>query len=290
MFHEKIQREKTARFRDAVSAHGIPWCVAGVPGPAWARRVLGEGGTTAELWEVLKPILFLDRDDPAGAWKDKAQLLLERSEKLNSLKIDTLWFHGGGTDLRVGILPASLWNGGADVTGGHVTLPNIPTEEVFTTPDRLRCDGTVRVTRPVEVRGTLVIGAVLTFRNGELTDFTAQDGLEALKGYVETDPGASRLGEVALVAEDSPIAASGLNFDSVLYDENASCHIALGSGYPGCLSNGDRLRSDKDKLDAGCNVSLVHLDFMIGSPSVSVTGIDRFGRETLIIRDGRFTV
>jgi aminopeptidase len=288
MYYEKQQQMQVRRFRDAITGHEIPWCVAGVPGPVWAENVLGEGKTAIDLWRTLEPILLLDRKNPAGAWKEKAATLIERSDKLNSLKLDALRFEDEGTDITIGLLSTSVWTGGPENTGGILTMPNIPTEEVFTTPDRLRAEGTVRVTRPVEVRGTLVEGAELTFRDGILVDFRAGKGRDALAGYIETDPGARRLGEVALVGEDSPIAGSGFNFNSILYDENASCHIALGSGYVSCLSNSEELNNDEKKEAAGCNVSLVHTDFMIGSSGTTVTGISKDGRETPIIRKGLF--
>lgn len=290
MLHEKLQQEKIRRFRDAVTSHKIPWCVAGVPGPAWAERVLGKRKSTADLWRMLQPILLLDRDNPALAWKEKAGFLVERANKLNSLKLVALRFTDEGTDLTIGLLNTSKWMGGPEETDGRFNMPNIPTEEVFTTPDRMRCNGVVRITRPVEVRGTLIKGAVLTFKDGILVDFDAEEGRDALAGYVETDPGACRLGEVALVGEDSPIAMSGLTFGSILFDENASCHIALGSGYVTCLADGEKLDTDEKKEAAGCNVSLVHRDFMIGSPTTTVTGISRDGRETIIIRNGKFLI
>jgi len=290
MLYEKHQRLSIHRFHNAITSHKISWCVAGVPGPGWAESVLGKGKNTADLWRRLQPILLLDQESPAEAWREKAEGLIERSRKLNSLKLDALRFEDEGTDITIGLLKTSLWAGGPENTGGHYTMPNIPTEEVFTTPDRMRTDGVVRVTRPVEVRGTLVKGAELTFKDGILVDFDAEEGREALASYLKTDPGACRLGEVALVGEDSPIAASGLIFNSILYDENASCHIALGSGYLSCLSNKAELTDDVKKEAAGCNVSLVHTDFMIGSPGTRVTGIDKEGRKTPIIEEGRFLI
>jgi len=290
MYYEKEQQKQIRRFRDAITGHKISWCVAGVPGPLWAESVLGKGKSTADLWRTLQPILLLDRENPAESWKEKAAELIERSDKLNSLKLDALHFEDEGTDITIGLTDTSIWTGGPENTNGNTTMPNIPTEEVFTTPNRMRADGIVRITRPVEVRGTLVKAAVLTFRDGVLVDFDAEEGRKALAAYIDTDPGACRLGEVALVGEDSPIAASGLTFYSILYDENASCHIALGSGYVSCLSNSEELDNDAKKEAAGCNVSLVHTDFMIGSPGTTVTGIDKDGRETPIIREGRFVI
>jgi len=288
MIMQKAAIEKTKKLRDAVTGHKIPWSIGAVPGPEWAKYVLGENAKTEDLWKKLIPILLLDKEDPVEAWKDKGLLLTERADKLNSLKLDALHFSGNGTDLTVGLLDASIWKGGPEFVDGHFTMPNIPTEEVFTTPDRLRTEGTVKVTKPVEVRGTVVKNAVFTFKNGKLVDYSAQEGEKALTSLIETDEGASYLGEVALVAEDSPIAESGLLFGSILFDENASCHIALGSGYTPCVAGGDKLDTDEKKIDAGCNASFVHVDFMIGSPEVSVTGIDKNGKETPVIVNGKF--
>jgi aminopeptidase len=288
--HEKNQQAAMKRFRDAVTSHAIPWCVASVPGPNWAERVLGPGAEAEDLWMILEPILLLDRSDPSAAWAEKAKILEERSKKLDELALDSLRFEDEGTDLTIGLLERSRWKGGPETADGLRTMPNIPTEEVFTTPDRLRVDGTVRVTRPVEIRGTLVEGARFTFEGGLLVDFDAESGRRALEGFAGTDEGSRRLGEVALVGADSPIAASGLNFASILFDENASCHIALGSGYVGCVAGGESLTDDDAKIAAGCNPSLVHRDFMIGSPSTQVTGVGRNGRKTPIMREGRFVI
>lgn len=290
MIHEKHHRSQIQRFHDAITAHSIPWCVAAVPGPCWAKQVLGQKADTDALWRTLKPILLLDKPDPSAAWIEKAQTLRERSRRLNALELSSLHFEDEGTDLTVGLLERSIWKGGPETADGIQTMPNIPTEEVFTTPDRLAVEGTVRVTRPVEIRGTLVKGAHLKFDGGLLVDYGADSGGAALEGFVGTDNGARRLGEVALVGSDSPIAASGLNFASILYDENASCHIALGAGYVGCIDNGKTLTDDEAKIAAGCNTSLVHLDFMIGSPTTKVTGRNNDGREIPIMQDGKFVI
>ena len=288
MLFRKHQAEAIKDFRNAINAHSISWCVAGAPGPRWAEDVLGKEKTTEDLWDILKPILLLDTENPGEAWKRKAADLIARSKKLDLLELDALHFEDGETDLVIGLTTRAHWQGGPEDTKGVRTMPNLPTEEVFTTPDRKRCDGTVLVTRPVDVRGTIVKGARMVFKNGILTDLSAEEGEQALKAFVNTDSGARYLGEVALVAEDSPIAASGLIFGSILYDENASCHIALGSGYPSCLSNAEELIDEESKLAAACNVSIVHLDFMIGSPTISVTGTGRDGRKIPIIQEGKF--
>jgi len=288
MLCERCKQAKTQLFHDAIIDNAIPWCVADVPGPRWAEHVLGRGKSAADLWRVLVPILLLDRDNPAREWEKKSQVLEKRSGLLNSRGFDSLRFEGEGTRLLVGLLAKSKWMGGKTNCRGN--LSNIPTEEVFTTPDRTRCDGFVRITQAVEVRGTMVKGAKLRFKDGLLVDFDAEEGSNALKSLMETYEGVRRLGEVALVDESSPIARSKLHFGSPLLDENASCHIALGSGYPVCIEDGDRLDTDGKRIAAGCNVSLAHLDFMIGSSDMSIFGLDAGGRETPAIVRGRFVI
>jgi len=288
MLHERFMRERIQHFYDAVTDDMIPWCVASAPGPKWAEYVLGRGKSTADLWRTLIPILLLDRDNPVHEWKEKSRILEERSRILNSFELDSLLFEDEDTSLTVGLLRESKWNGGE--THGRGNLANIPTEEIFTTPDRMRCDGFVRITKAVEVHGTIVRGAEFTFEDGVLVGFDAREGLRALKTFVETYEGARRLGEVALVDEGSTIAQSNLHFGSLLFDENSSCHIALGAGYPLCIEGGGKLDTEEKKIAAGCNTSLIHLDFMIGSPEMSVFGLHRDGRKTTVIDRGRFII
>jgi len=288
MLQERCLREGIQLFYDAVTDNTISWCVGDAPGPRWAEYVLGKGKSTADLWRTLTPMLLLDHDNPVLEWKKKSRILEDRSRLLNEFKFDSLRFEGEGTRLVVGLLAKSKWNGGGE--NGRGNLSNIPTEEVFTTPDRARCEGFVRITQAIEVRGTMVRGAKFTFKGGVLVDFDAEEGLEALKSFVEAYKGVRRLGEVALVDEDSVIARSKLHFGSILFDENSSCHIALGSGYPACIEGGDKLGTEEKKIAAGCNTSLAHLDFMIGSPSMSVFGLDADGREAPVIVRGHFVI
>ena len=287
---DKLQMEKIKRYRESTMAHHFAWCLAAVPSDTWARRVLGEGRNAFDLWETLKPILRLDTPDPSAAWLKAAENLERRRKALDDMNLHTLHFEDDGTDLRVGLLKRSRWMGGGHSLEGRRTMPNIPTEEVFTTPDRTRCEGRVRTRRPVEVRGTIVKDASLEFRNGVVTDFDASEGRDALAAFLDTDEGSRRLGEAALVDEESPAAKSGLIFGSVLFDENASCHIALGAGYPTCLDGGDELQGDEAKIAAGCSCSGVHRDFMIGSPSTRVTGIRADGGTVPIMHNGSFVI
>ncbi|HUJ74483.1 MAG TPA: aminopeptidase, partial [bacterium] len=201
-----------------------------------------------------------------------------------------LHFQGPGTDLRVALSPNARWLGGGDATPeGHAFMPNIPTEEVFTTPDFRGTEGPVTLTRRARIQGVVVEGAQLTFRAGRVTACTATRGAEALEKFLDTDPGARRLGEVALVDCSSPIWKSGKVFDSTLLDENATCHAALGSAYDLGYEGADLL-SEQEKTDRGFNTSFVHEDLMIGSDEVSVTGSAASGRDVPLITRGKFVL
>ncbi|QEN08897.1 aminopeptidase [Oceanispirochaeta crateris] len=267
------------------------WCVICAPGPQWAKKVLGDKATTEELWDVLKPVLRLDREDPALAWEEHGHDLWNRCKILNEMKLDRLHFEAEGTDLIIGLNGIGRWHGGpGSLPDGRMVFNNLPTEEVFTTPDFTRCNGTVRTTKALKVLESPVEGAWFRFEEGKVVDFGADKGQDVLKQFLDMDEGARSLGEVALVDETSPIAASGLIFGSILYDENASCHIALGAGYPFCLELPPGTTGEETLKSYGCNSSLLHTDFMIGSPSLNVTGYDREGKAFSLIRSGRFVL
>jgi aminopeptidase len=225
------------------------------------------------------------------AWKDHAATLKRRCEAMNDSGIRSLRITGPGTDLNIELCSESIWIGGPCTTpDGRVFIPNMPTEEIFTTPDYRKTSGKVSVTRPVKVMETLVDGAWFEFKDGRVIQFGADSGREVLEKYLSVDEGASFVGEIALVDSSSPIYQSGCIFSSILYDENASCHLALGNGYPTGLKNGSTLRGKQQLLDAGCNVSLVHRDFMIGSPEINIDGITRDGTIVPVLSDGRFVL
>ena len=217
-------------------------------------------------------------------------VLAARGRALDTQGLRWLRFQGPGTDLRVALSPDSRWLGGGDTTPeGHPFMANIPTEEIFTTPDFRGTEGTIATTRRARIHGTVVEGATLTFRAGEVTACSATRGAEALERFLETDPGARRLGEVALVDSSSPIWQSGLVFDSMLLDENAACHVALGAGYDLAMQGVEGL-DDAAKAARGFNTSAVHEDLMVGSDAVSVTGEDASGKSVPVIVRGRFAV
>ena len=216
------------------------------------------------------------------------ETLRTRGRLLNERGFRIIHFTGPGTDLRVTLAPTSRWLGGGDATpDGKPFMPNIPTEEVFSTPDFRGTEGTVTATRRARIHGAVVEAAHLEFRGGQVVSSTAARGAEALARFLETDAGARRLGEVALVDCTSPIWKSGLIFDSMLLDENAACHVALGAGYD-LGFGGSEGWDEAEKTRRGLNTSLVHEDFMIGSDDVTVTGVDSGGKEVPIITKGRF--
>lgn len=268
-----------------------PWCVVCAPGPEWAKAVLGPDATVEEFWDVLAPILRLDTPDPIQAWKDHSDMLLKRCKKLDDLHIAKLHFTNSFTDLTIGFTDKHVWMGGGDpLPSGGWFIANIPTEEVFTTPDRLTAEGYVTTTRPVSVMDSLVEGVTLEFAGGKVISCTAKKGQAVMDRFLDTDEGARYLGEVALVDEDSPIAQSNHIFHSILFDENASCHLALGAGYPSCLANAAELNSDEKLLSAGCNRSLVHTDFMVGSADMHIDAITRDGDRVTIMDNGKFVL
>ncbi|MDD3929876.1 MAG: aminopeptidase [Sphaerochaeta sp.] len=269
--------------------HELAWCVCCAPGPRWAKQVLGEQATEDDLMDVLKPILLLDQEDPLAAWEGKKQMLLKRQAYLNNLGIDSIHFKSSKTDLVLGLRSEARFIGGGEtLPDGRPFFPNLPTEEIFTTPDRLRAEGYVTTTKPVSVLDNTTEEVRLTFKDGKVVDHTARVGKEAMDAFFSIDEGTRRLGEVALVDQSSPIAASNLVFNSILLDENASCHLALGEGYSTALTNGVSLTSQEAMHQAGCNTSLMHIDFMIGSDDMDIYVHTRDGNEIQIMKEGLF--
>lgn len=279
------------KFLQGISANRIAWNVCLYPTEAWAAKVLGSSENWEErIWEVLIPILRLDSDDPAEAWLEHDAELKRRSAYMNRAGYDKIHFKGPDTDLYVGMAPNRIFAGGRCVNkNGVVFFPNIPTEEIFSTPDHTRTEGTVKATRPVEVFGTQVSGAWFRFSGGRVVEFGADTNKGILEQYLNFDDGASALGEVALVDTNSPIYRSGKIFYSILFDENAACHIALGNGYADCIVKGTEM-TDDELSATRCNSSLVHTDFMIGSEKISVFGIGEDGSEEKIIDKGVFVI
>lgn len=262
----------------------VNWTVVPAPTPGMAERLLG-APEVERLWDLMGPMLRIDEDDPEQAWREHIAKLRERAAQLEERSFDAVQFAGPGTDLTVGLLAGAKWLSGGIVTKtGVETVANMPTEEVFTTPDYRSVEGPVTVTKPVQlIGGALVEGLRLRFEGGRAVEIDADRNADALRAQMASDPGAARLGEVALVDGASPVGQTGLVFGDVLIDENATSHIAWGHAYAFTVPD---LPADEAEQDArGFNLSGVHQDAMIGGPEVEVTGIAKNADRIPIIRD-----
>ena len=285
---QRVRGRAGRALRDAQMSSRLPWCVMPGPTDAWARAVLGPGAKAEDLWRALLPILRLDRPEPAAELRSHMAALERRAAALGRLGLRSLAFRGPGTDLRVELAPESRWQGGADRTPeGKLFMPNIPTEEVFTTPHARNVEGTVRSTKPLSYQGTLIDNIAVRFEAGRIVEARASRGEDVLRRVLDTDDGARRLGEVALVPHSSPISKSGILFFNTLFDENASCHIALGQCYAKCLLDGANL-SPAEIAARGGNKSLIHIDWMIGSDEIDIDGLDEAGARTPVFRKGEW--
>lgn len=292
----RANRARSVAYRPAlelITGFGINWTIASYATPAWARTVfpdLPEDTAVARLWDAIFAASRIDAPDPVAAWAEHNAALRARTAMLNARRFAALHFRGPGTDLRVGLSDGHLWLGGAETAKNGVTCnPNIPTEEVFTTPHSRQVDGTVRSTKPLSYQGTLIQDIAVRFEGGAIVDAQARAGQEVLQKVLATDEGARRLGEVALVPHSSPISASGLLFFNTLFDENAASHIALGQAYRTCLEGG-ATASDAELAERGANSSLIHIDWMVGSGEVDVDGIDAAGDAVPVMRRGEWAV
>jgi aminopeptidase len=284
---DKVARANKARSKaylpalELIAGFDINWTIASYATPAWARSVFPS-----------LPGIFaasrIDTPDPIADWQAHNRNLHARAAHLNERGYAALRFRGPGTDLTVGLADDHIWLGGSTkAKNGIVCNPNIPSEEVFTTPHKNRVDGVVTSTKPLSYQGTLIEEIAVRFENGAIVEAKAKTGLEVLNKVLDTDGGARRLGEVALVPHSSPIAASGLLFYNTLFDENAASHIALGQAYASCIRNGGTL-SETELAARGANKSLIHIDWMIGSGQVDVDGVKNDGAAEPLMRRGEW--
>lgn len=276
---------------EKISNFDINWNIVSYPNPSWAKIVfpgVPEEEAVRRLADAIFAASRVDVADPIAAWAEHNANLKKRSGWLNGERFSALHFTGPGTDLTVGLADGHEWHGGASVARNGVTCnPNIPTEEVFTTPHALNVEGHVSSTKPLSHQGTLIDNIQVRFEGGRIVEAKASKGQQVLNKVLDTDEGARRLGEVALVPHSSPISASGILFYNTLFDENASCHIALGQCYSKCFLDGATLSQEQIAAQGG-NSSLIHIDWMIGSDKIDIDGIKADGGRVPVIRKGEW--
>ena len=276
-------------FRQAIE-NRHQWCIAAVPGKAWAKKVfpnLPESKAVEAMWKAILKASRADGKNPVRAWKEHNEDLRARCAYLNALGLKYLEYKSAnGTDLTVELLPDGVFAGGREKTlKGRIFNPNIPTEEVFTSPKAGAVEGIVYSTKPLSYMGELIDNFSLRFENGKVVEAKAEKGEELLKHMVSMDEGAGKLGECALIPYDSPINESGILFYNTLFDENACCHFALGYGFNECLKGFEKLTSEEIKA-RGINDSMIHVDFMIGSRDMSIVGVKENGERVQIFENG----
>jgi len=278
-------------YQEGIGKSKIHWTVAAAATPKWGKKVfpeLSEEEAHEALWNEIFRICRVDQPDYLERWGKHDANLKKRAKALTDLNIQKLHFSGPGTDLSVYLSPKAIFKGGSDKSPLGVPFePNIPTEECFTTPDCRRTEGRARVTRPFLIHGTMIKGLELTFSQGSIVSFKADEGEKAFAAYIQSDAAANRLGEVALVGTDSPIYQSGRVFEEILFDENAACHIAVGFAYRFCIEGGGEMSPD-ELASIGCNDSNVHTDMMISSEEVDVNAETFSGQNVPLIRQGKW--
>ena len=302
MLLAKEDPAKVARSNRAVSAaskpamepitrHDINWTIVAAATPAWAATMFPNDPPDVainKLWDAIFATSRIGGEDPVAAWKAHDDGLQKRAAYLNEKRYGYLQYRGPGTDFRLGLSDGHLWMGGGTRAGnGLYCMPNLPTEEVFTTPHKDRADGTVTATKPLSYVGTMIEDIQVRFEGGRIVEARASRGQEVLQKLIDTDDGARRLGEVALVPHSSPIASSGMLFFNTLFDENAASHIALGQAYTSCLIDGDKA-SPEELAQRGANTSLIHVDWMIGSDKLDIDGITQSGNAEPLMRQGEW--
>ncbi|GAB2671761.1 aminopeptidase [Paenibacillus thermoaerophilus] len=291
--YSKTYGKAMDKFRQYSQSDKFSWCVVAAPSPAWAAKVFPDTPADRQverLWDAIFQAVRVDRDDPVAAWKEHIRTLNEKSDYLNAKRYRKLRYQAPGTDLTVELPEGHLWVAADSVNErGTPFVANLPTEEVFTAPLATGVNGTVSNTKPLSYGGNIIDGFKLTFENGRIVDVSAERGLETLKSLIEMDEGSRLLGEVALVPHRSPISESNILYYNTLYDENASCHFAIGSAYAFNLKGGKEMSQDELRK-AGLNTSITHVDFMIGSPELDIYGVTADGTEEPVFKQGNWAI
>jgi aminopeptidase len=270
-----IQTEIAELVQEQHRNNTINWCGIGAPNEGWATQIFGEPDVD-RLWDKVAFCMRLDEPDPVAAWRDHIARLDARAAALTELRPDALHYRGPGTDLTVGIFPTAHWGSARFRTSGGIDyVANMPTEEIFTTPDPRRADGTIRSSMPLSLGGQIVRGLELTFEDGRIVNVDAEEGADVIRTQLATNENAGRLGEVALVTSESRVGQTGTLFFDTLFDENAACHIAYGMGLAYAFEG---------EPDPAINVCNIHVDFMVGAPELEVDAVLADGSEIELIR------
>lgn len=288
---QRVNGEYLKPHYDAMGGLEIPWSIVSAPVPAWNASVfpgVDMEEAEEEMWAAIFRACRIDQDDPVGAWRAHLSDLNRRRDALTERRFAGLRYEGPGTDLTMGMTSGVKWEGGGVIsTEGRPFAPNLPTEEVFTSPHRRKAEGRIQATKPLSYFGELIEGFWFEVEDGAVVGSGAESGEETLQKVLGTDEGAVRFGEAAMVPQSGAVAAEKLVWNNALYDENDACHIALGQSYPMCFEGAADM-STEERVEAGLNQSTVHVDFVVGSPEVSVYGVLEDGSEEPIILDGEW--
>ena len=288
---QKSSGKALKAYRKRMMRGECPWCICSVPSAAWARAVfpeLSEEEAVGRLWDEIFAACRVDGENALANWKEHTDSIKKHLDILNGYNFKTLKYrNSAGTDVTVGLPEGHIWTGGdEEAANGIMFAANIPTEEAFTLPDRNSVNGTLVATKPLSLNGTIIENFSFRVENGKIVEVRAEKGEDILKDAISVDEGASYFGEVALVPYDSPINKSGVLFLNTLFDENASCHFAFGEAYP-CIMGADSM-SEEEMKEKGVNSSMTHVDFMVGSPDLEITGITHDGEEIPVFINGNF--
>lgn len=288
------KQEAMKSWREYTMKDRVQWCVVAIPTPAWAASVfpgMPEDEAQEKLWSAIFDVCRVTGGDPVSAWKEHVGKTSACRDKLNELQLESIHMtSANGTDLTVGLAEGHTWEGACSkAENGAVFIANVPTEEVFTAPHRERVNGVVKGTKPYVYNGQLIEGFSVTFKDGVVVDYSAEKNAELLGQLLDSDEGARRIGEIALVPASSPINRSGLLFYNTLFDENAACHIAFGAGYPTTVKGGAAMTTE-ELLACGVNDSAIHEDVMVGAEDMTITGLTKSGETVTIFENGEWAI
>ncbi len=288
------KQEARKSWREYTMKDRVQWCVVAIPTPAWAASVfpgIPEDEAQEKLWSAIFDVCRVTGGDPVSAWKEHVAKTSACRDKLNELQLESIHMtSANGTDLTVGLAEGHTWEGACSkAENGAVFIANVPTEEVFTAPHRERVNGVVKGTKPYVYNGQLIEGFSVTFKDGVVVDYSAEKNAELLGQLLDSDEGARRIGEIALVPASSPINRSGLLFYNTLFDENAACHIAFGAGYPTTVKGGAAMTTE-ELLACGVNDSAIHEDVMVGAEDMTITGLTKSGETVTIFENGEWAI